>query len=538
MANDLLALSIEHSQQIHVAADGTATRGDETYIREYVGMLDSGLMARLSNAAYKTLHALALRARILGDPRRSGAEEEFRELVSLGIVSNEDKGLLFCFPSRERLMQDTGIGSAHTIDAAMLELSALNLLRRITPTQPRLGRGHFGSNVYIIHPESFIGKFGTGDGEQKLPPVNGDGEQKVPPVSKPTEGSFCTLKNNNKGNQQEEQHQQLVATIADCFARAIGTERYEPSEREYQQLVSFLAEGYACEKICEIVQQIVTREQAKGKRVRSLAYCFPAIRDPRSRHHTASQTRTAEQEAERDAVSRAPQPSAVQGLPPAEAPTVTSTVMDLLAEGDTELRDLLEIVQERNPGRALQKSDVRAWQAVAQRFRDLAKVRDTTPIGLVMQAVLKAIGAHSDRDGFFAPRLAETILEEWQREEAEKERAAEPIPDSPARNRAISQATAALPALQTADGPMTPDEIWNAARRELRGQMTRATFDTWVKATFVAEAQDGEKPMLVIGTRNPYAVEWLEHRLHTTIQRTVCGIVGKNVTVKFSAVVG
>ena len=91
-----LALSIEHSQQIHVAADGTATRGYETYIREYVGMLESGLMARMSNAAYKTLHALALRARILGDPRRPGAEEEFRELVRLGIVSNEDKGLLFC----------------------------------------------------------------------------------------------------------------------------------------------------------------------------------------------------------------------------------------------------------------------------------------------------------------------------------------------------------------------------------------------------------------------------------------------------------
>lgn len=93
-----LVLSIEHAQQIHVTAEGTATRGYETYIREYVGMLESGLMARLSNAAYKTLHALALRARILGDPRRLGAEEEFRELVRLGIVSNEDKGLLFCFP--------------------------------------------------------------------------------------------------------------------------------------------------------------------------------------------------------------------------------------------------------------------------------------------------------------------------------------------------------------------------------------------------------------------------------------------------------
>ena len=78
--------------------------------------------------------------------------------------------------------------------------------------------------------------------------------------------------------------------------------------------------------------------------------------------------------------------------------------------------------------------------------------------------------------------------------------------------------------------------------KELQGQMTKAAFDTWVKPTFVADASDGDdqghlgEPTLVIGTRNQYAVEWLEHRLHTTIQRTVCGIVGKNVTVKYSHV--
>jgi len=199
-----LALSIEHSQQIHVAADGTTTRGAETYIREYVGMLESGLMARLSNAAYKTLHALALRARILGDPRRPGAEEEFRELVRLGIVSNEDRGLLFCFPSRERLMQDTGIGSVHTVDASLDELVRMKIVKRITPAQPRLARGRFGANVYIIHPESFIGKFSTEEGEQQSPsrrPLIDDGEQKLLPVT--LTGSSLrnsvnrALKNNN-----------------------------------------------------------------------------------------------------------------------------------------------------------------------------------------------------------------------------------------------------------------------------------------------------------------------------------------------------
>ncbi|MEW5720983.1 MAG: DnaA N-terminal domain-containing protein, partial [Chloroflexota bacterium] len=99
--------------------------------------------------------------------------------------------------------------------------------------------------------------------------------------------------------------------------------------------------------------------------------------------------------------------------------------------------------------------------------------------------------------------------------------------------RSVIRSTKVLPAIQTCDGSLDPAQVWETALKELQGQMTKATFDTWVKPTFVAEAQDGEKPMLVIGTRNPYAVEWLEHRLHTTIQRTVVGIVGKNVTVRF-----
>ena len=160
--NAKLILSIEHDQRIDLTADGTAVRGYETYIREYVGMIESGLMARMSNAAYKTLHALALRARILGDPRRPGAEEEFQELERLGIVSKEDKGHLFCFPSREQLMQDTGMGSVHTVDSALDELADTQIVKRITPDQPRGTRGLFGSNVYIIHPESFIGEIREG----------------------------------------------------------------------------------------------------------------------------------------------------------------------------------------------------------------------------------------------------------------------------------------------------------------------------------------------------------------------------------------
>jgi len=162
-----------------------------------------------------------------------------------------------------------------------------------------------------------------------------------------------------------------------------------------------------------------------------------------------------------------------------------------------------------------------------------------TPIGLVMQAVLKAIGANSDRDGFFAPALAETILENWQREQAEdqcvRDEDRTPEPNEPGHS-AVDQLSKTLPAIQTPEGAREPAQIWESVLKELRGQMTKATFDNWVKSTFVVEARDGENPMLIIGTRKPYAVEWLEHRLHATIQRTVCGIVGRNIAVRFVVV--
>lgn len=77
---------------------------------------------------------------------------------------------------------------------------------------------------------------------------------------------------------------------------------------------------------------------------------------------------------------------------------------------------------------------------------------------------------------------------------------------------------------------MTPQQIWQAALGELQLQMTKATFDTWLKHTFVISYEDGT---FVIGVHNTYAKEWLENRLLSTIKRTLVGIMGRAVEVKF-----
>ncbi len=74
------------------------------------------------------------------------------------------------------------------------------------------------------------------------------------------------------------------------------------------------------------------------------------------------------------------------------------------------------------------------------------------------------------------------------------------------------------------------EKVWNAALGELELQMTRATFNTWIKPT-TAVAWDGET--FVIGAPNGYIKDWLENRLHVPIERTLSGILGQRVVVQF-----
>ncbi len=77
---------------------------------------------------------------------------------------------------------------------------------------------------------------------------------------------------------------------------------------------------------------------------------------------------------------------------------------------------------------------------------------------------------------------------------------------------------------------MNANEIWHATLGELQLQMPKATFDTWVRPTNAISYRDGE---MTVGVHSPYAKEWLENRLHTTIARTITGIVGRTVQVHY-----
>jgi chromosomal replication initiator protein len=77
---------------------------------------------------------------------------------------------------------------------------------------------------------------------------------------------------------------------------------------------------------------------------------------------------------------------------------------------------------------------------------------------------------------------------------------------------------------------MKPAKVWQAALGELQLQLTKATFDTWVKQTRVLAYEDGT---FVIGVQNGYAKDWLENRLRATIHRTLTSILNRSVEVRF-----
>lgn len=77
---------------------------------------------------------------------------------------------------------------------------------------------------------------------------------------------------------------------------------------------------------------------------------------------------------------------------------------------------------------------------------------------------------------------------------------------------------------------MTPEAAWKATLGELELQMTKATFNTWLKdAHFLSCEQD----TYVIGVRNDYAKDWLENRLRDTILRTLAAITREAVELRF-----
>ncbi len=77
---------------------------------------------------------------------------------------------------------------------------------------------------------------------------------------------------------------------------------------------------------------------------------------------------------------------------------------------------------------------------------------------------------------------------------------------------------------------MKAAQVWQAALGELQLQMTKPTFETWVKPSKVVAYEDGE---FIIAVPSAFSKDWLEHKLLSSIKRSLVGILGRSVDVTF-----
>lgn len=71
---------------------------------------------------------------------------------------------------------------------------------------------------------------------------------------------------------------------------------------------------------------------------------------------------------------------------------------------------------------------------------------------------------------------------------------------------------------------------WQATLGELELQMTKATFNTWLKDARLLGQDEGG---YIIGVRNESAQAWLTNRLHGMIVRTLASIMQERVQLRF-----
>lgn len=78
--------------------------------------------------------------------------------------------------------------------------------------------------------------------------------------------------------------------------------------------------------------------------------------------------------------------------------------------------------------------------------------------------------------------------------------------------------------------PVNPKDAWNAAYTQLEMQLDRPSFDTWLRDAILLSC---EGDVFIIGVRNGYARDMLQHRLYRNVRRVISDIYGRSVELRF-----
>jgi hypothetical protein len=143
--------------------------------------------------------------------------------------------------------------------------------------------------------------------------------------------------------------------------------------------------------------------------------------------------------------------------------------------------------------------------------------------------LVSALQGDWERPVQYDKEQAEQIWAEWLAETGDNEDAELPPGDESSRDEGNTEDDLAL---LLGESALDAREVWGQVLEELRMQMTSATFDTWLRGSRVVCVREGE---MIVRVRDGYAVDWLQARWLGPIRRTVAGVVGQALNVRFEA---
>lgn len=77
---------------------------------------------------------------------------------------------------------------------------------------------------------------------------------------------------------------------------------------------------------------------------------------------------------------------------------------------------------------------------------------------------------------------------------------------------------------------MNPQQAWQATLGQLQMEMSKASFDTWVRSSELVSYDQG---VFTIGVQNAYARDWLEDRLSSTVSNLLTGFMDSPQKARF-----
>jgi len=78
---------------------------------------------------------------------------------------------------------------------------------------------------------------------------------------------------------------------------------------------------------------------------------------------------------------------------------------------------------------------------------------------------------------------------------------------------------------------MNAEHAWQATLGQLQLEMSKASFDTWVRSAEFLN-YDEEEHIVEVGVKNAYAKDWIDDRLSAKMKRLLTGMIGTAVEIK------